>query len=125
MKDQDPQTFMKAHAEVAKAQGVNKVDQEAGVNRESPYISLKGGAKTRFETVKKLLMEVGLGLSVQPIASNTRLPNFAKANAVVVIKPAAAKLAIAAKPAVPKQAIGPRHNSTKQSFSVAIIYSYQ
>ncbi|MCP1518940.1 putative addiction module antidote protein [Pseudomonas migulae] len=38
-----------ALGEVAKAIGVNKVAQEAGVNRESLYKVLKGGTKTRFE----------------------------------------------------------------------------
>jgi probable addiction module antidote protein len=124
MKAQDPQMLMKALAEVAKAQGVNKVAQEAGVNRESLYKSLKGGAKTRFETVKKLLMAVGVELTVQPIAANAPAPNFAKPAAAaakptaavaqktasakpaaaVAKKPAAAKIAAAAKPAVPKPA---------------------
>lgn len=106
---------MKAIAEVAKAQGVNKVAQEAGVNRESLYKSLKGGAKTRFETVKKLLMAVGVELTVQPIAANSMVSNIAKPTAVAkkpavakptkaVAKPTATKLAAATKPAVPKQA---------------------
>jgi probable addiction module antidote protein len=52
MKAQNSQMLMKAIAEIAKAQGVNKVADEAGVNRESLYKSPKGGAKIRFETVK-------------------------------------------------------------------------
>ncbi|MCW8277835.1 putative addiction module antidote protein [Pseudomonas sp. PCH199] len=78
IKAQDPQMLMKALAEVAKAQGVNKVAQEAGVNRESLYKSFKGGAKIRFETVKKLLRAVGVELTVQPIAANQSAPNFTK-----------------------------------------------
>lgn len=67
MKAQDPQLFMKALAEVTKAQGVNKIAQEAGVNRESLYKSLKGGPKTRFETIQKLMTALGVELTVQPI----------------------------------------------------------
>src|SRR5471032_2169125 len=67
MKAQDPQIFMKALAEVAKAQGVNKV---AEVNRESLYKTLKGGSKTRYETIQKLMLALGVELTVQPIAIN-------------------------------------------------------
>ena len=69
MKSQDPQVLMKALAEVAKAQGVNKVAESAGVNRESLYKTLKGGSKTRYETIQKLMLALGLELTVQPIAA--------------------------------------------------------
>lgn len=104
MKDQNPQTLMKALAEVAKAKGVNKVAQEAGVNRESLYKSLKGGANTRFETVKKLLMAVGVELTVQPIVANALAPDVAKPATPVAEKTVTAKIAVAAKPAIPKPA---------------------
>ena len=68
MRSQDPQLLMKALAEVAKAQGVNKVAEAAGVNRESLYKTLKGGSKTRYETVQKLMVALGVELTVQPIA---------------------------------------------------------
>ncbi|WP_457438485.1 addiction module antidote protein [Pseudomonas sp. TE3786] len=98
IKAQDPQLLMKALAEVAKAQGVNKVAQAAGVNRESLYKSLKGGEKTRFETVRKLMRAVGVELTVQPIAVNTPTPNAAAASK----KPATRKVAAPAKPPVIK-----------------------
>ncbi|AZE84901.1 Addiction module antidote protein [Pseudomonas orientalis] len=69
MKAQDPQVLMKALAEVAKAQGVNKVAEAAGVNRESLYKTLKGGSKTRYETIQKLMVALGVELTVQPIVS--------------------------------------------------------
>jgi probable addiction module antidote protein len=68
MKSQDPQVFMKALAEVAKAQGVNKVAEAAGVNRESLYKTLRGGSKTRYETVQKLMLALGVELTVQPMS---------------------------------------------------------
>ena len=71
MKSHDPQVLMKALAEVAKAQGVNKVAEAAGVNRESLYKTLKGGSKTRYETVQKLMVALGVELTVQPIAATT------------------------------------------------------
>ncbi|ELQ12248.1 MULTISPECIES: addiction module antidote protein [Pseudomonas] len=71
MKAKDPELLMKALSEVAKAQGVNKVARDAGVNRESLYKSLKGGAKTRYDTIRKLMEAVGVELTVQPIATNS------------------------------------------------------
>ncbi|CAN2971374.1 putative addiction module antidote protein [Pseudomonas fluorescens] len=65
----DPQVLMKALAEVAKAQGVNKVAEAAGVNRESLYKTLKGGSKTRYETVQKLMLALGVELTVRPITA--------------------------------------------------------
>ena len=65
----DPQGLMKALAEVAKAQGVNKVAEAAGVNRESLYKTLKGGSKTRYETVQKLMLALGVELTVRPITA--------------------------------------------------------
>ena len=67
MKAQDPHILMQALAEVAKARGVNKVAQDAGINRESLYKSFKGGAHTRFETINRLMRALGVELIVQPI----------------------------------------------------------
>ncbi|NVZ71721.1 addiction module antidote protein [Pseudomonas costantinii] len=72
MKSQDPQILMKALAEVAKALGVNKVAEAAGVNRESLYKTLKGGTKTRYETVQKLMIALGVELTVQPIVATAK-----------------------------------------------------
>ena len=65
----DPQALMKALAEVAKVLGVNKVAEAAGVNRESLYKTLKGGSKTRYETVQKLMLALGVELTVRPITA--------------------------------------------------------
>ena len=64
-----------ALGEVAKAIGVNKVAQEAGVNRESLCKVLKGGTKTRFETIRKLMTAIGLELTVRPIAAPAAAPS--------------------------------------------------
>ena len=83
MASQDPQVLMKALAEVVKAQGVNKVAEAAGVNRESLYKTLKGGSKTRYETVQKLMLALGVEPTVQPLAVN----QAARARPAVVGKP--------------------------------------
>jgi probable addiction module antidote protein len=46
------------------------VAEAAGVNRESLYKTLKGGSKTRYETIQKLMLALGVELTVQPIATN-------------------------------------------------------
>jgi probable addiction module antidote protein len=97
-----------ALGEVAKARGVNKVAQDAGVNRESLYKVLKGGAKTRFETIRKLMTAIGLELTVRPIEAQAedrseRRPVSGKAAAKPVAAKRTAKAAVtkvAAKPAV-------------------------
>lgn len=67
MKENNPQILMQALGEVAKARGVNQLAQDAGVNRESLYKTLKKGDKTRFDTVQKLLLALGVELTVKPV----------------------------------------------------------
>ncbi|VVN32094.1 hypothetical protein PS662_04935 [Pseudomonas fluorescens] len=66
--------FIHALGEVAKAKGMNRVALEAGLNRESLYKLLKGGSKTRFETIRKLMTAIGLELTVRPIAPPAAAP---------------------------------------------------
>ena len=63
----DAQILMHALGEVAKARGVNQFAQDAGVNRESLYKTLKGGDKTRFATIQKLMVALGVELTVRPL----------------------------------------------------------
>ena len=58
MKANDAQTLMHALGEVAQAKGVN---------RESLYKTLKGGDKTRFTTIQKLMLALGVELTVRPL----------------------------------------------------------
>ena len=71
MKANDAQTLMHALGEVAKAKGVNQFAQDAGVNRESLYKTLKGGDKTRFTTIQKLMIPLGFEVTDRPLK---RLP---------------------------------------------------
>ncbi|WP_207284518.1 addiction module antidote protein [Pseudomonas sp. FW300-N2A2] len=64
-----------ALSEVAKAKGVSNVALEAGLNRESLYKVLKGGAKTRFETIRKVMTAIGLELTVRPISTPATSPS--------------------------------------------------
>jgi probable addiction module antidote protein len=65
LEDPNPDVFLHALADVAKARGISKVAKEAGVGRESLYKALAPGAKIRYETVRKLLTSLGLRLTVR------------------------------------------------------------
>lgn len=99
IKTGDPQLLMRALADVAKVQGINNVAQAAGVNRESLYKTLKGGAKTRFDTVTKLLKALGVELTVQPITVDEPAPTAVKRTRTAAKQSATTKIAVAAKPA--------------------------
>ena len=64
LEDLNPDVFLHAVADVAKARGMSKVAKEAGLGRESLYKALAPGAKIRYETVRKLLDAFGLRLTV-------------------------------------------------------------
>ncbi|MDR3038332.1 MAG: putative addiction module antidote protein [Candidatus Adiutrix sp.] len=66
----DPDFFLAALAQAARARGINRLAQDAGVGRESLYKTLSSGAKPRFETIVKLTRALGCSLSIVPLASN-------------------------------------------------------
>jgi probable addiction module antidote protein len=105
MKENDPELLMQALSEVAKAQGVNKVAKEAGVNRESLYKTFKGGVKTRYETIRKLMEAVGVELTVQPIAAKAAAAGWPNAQPRMAAKAAAPKAP--ARPAAAKASAKP------------------
>ena len=64
LEDPNPDVFLHAVADVAKARGISKVAKEAGLGRESLYKALPPGAKIRYDTVRKLMDSLGLRLTV-------------------------------------------------------------
>jgi len=64
LEDPDPEVFLIAVANVAKARGIAKVAQDSGLGRESLYKALAPGAKPRYETVRKLMDALGVKLTV-------------------------------------------------------------
>ena len=64
LEDPNPNVFLRAVADVAKARGMSKVAKDAGLGRESLYKALAPGAKIRYETVRKLLESLGVRLTV-------------------------------------------------------------
>lgn len=53
--DPNPELFIHALADVAKARGMAKVAKKAGLGRESLYKALSKGSHPRFETISAVL----------------------------------------------------------------------
>ena len=51
--------------DIAKARGMKKIAEDAGLGRESLYKALAPGAKPRFETVMKVLKSLGVSVQVK------------------------------------------------------------
>ncbi len=64
LEDPNPDVFLLAVANVAKARGMAKIAKESGLGRESLYKALAPGAKPRYETVRKLIESLGLHMTV-------------------------------------------------------------
>lgn len=66
LEDENPDVFLAAVADVAKARGMTALANSTGLGRESLYKALASGAKPRYETIVKVLRGLGVKLTVQP-----------------------------------------------------------
>ncbi len=64
LENPDPDAFLVAVRDVAKARGIATVAANAGLGRESLYKALRPGAKPRFDTVRRLLEALGVKLDI-------------------------------------------------------------
>ncbi len=64
LEDENPQVFLAAIADVAKARGMTDIAKATGLGRESLYKAFAQGAKPRYETVCKVLSSLGVKLVV-------------------------------------------------------------
>jgi probable addiction module antidote protein len=62
--------LLQALADVARARGMTRMAEEAGLGRESLYKTLAPGAQPRFETVLRLIRALGVELHATPAASS-------------------------------------------------------
>ena len=60
MEDENPDVFLAAIGDVAKARGMSVVAQKSGLGRTSIYKAVSPGAKPRYETILKLLHALGV-----------------------------------------------------------------
>ncbi len=64
LEDENPDVFLAAIADVAKARGMSAVAQSTGLGRESLYKALAPGAKPRYDTILKVLHGLGVKLTI-------------------------------------------------------------
>lgn len=64
LEDENPDVFLAAIGDVAKARGMSAIAQSSGLGRESLYKALAPGAKPRYDTILKVLRSLGVKLTV-------------------------------------------------------------
>ena len=62
--DGNPDVFLAAVGDVAKAKGMSSIAASTGLGRESLYKAFAPGAKPRYDTVLKVLRSLGVRLCV-------------------------------------------------------------
>ena len=70
MEDPDPNVFLAALGDVAKARGMARLAKDSGLSRESLYKTLAPGAKPRFETILKITRALGVPMAPVSTAGN-------------------------------------------------------
>lgn len=71
LEDPNPDMFLIAVRDVAKARGMTQLAKDAGLGRESLYKALAPGAKPRYDTILKLLEALGIKIHAIPRHSSS------------------------------------------------------
>ena len=66
LEDENPNVFLQAIADIAKARGMSKLAKDIGLGRESLYKALAPGVKPRYDTIIKLVRALGVELHTTP-----------------------------------------------------------
>ena len=74
LENPNPDVFLAAVRDVARARGMTQLARDAGLGRESLYKALTPGAKPRYDTVLKLLQVLGIKLVASPSSRQTTPP---------------------------------------------------
>ena len=69
LEDPNPDLFLIAVRDVARARGMTQLAKDTGLGRESLYKALTPGAKPRYDTVMKIMHALGVKLTAAPISS--------------------------------------------------------
>ncbi|HUZ67978.1 MAG TPA: addiction module antidote protein [Beijerinckiaceae bacterium] len=64
VEDANPDVFLAALGDVAKARGMAQIAKDAGLGRESLYKALSTGAHPRYETVNAVLRALGVKFTI-------------------------------------------------------------
>jgi probable addiction module antidote protein len=62
--DPNPDVFLAALGDVAKARGMAQIARDAGLGRESLYKALSAGARPRYETINAVLHALGVKFAI-------------------------------------------------------------
>jgi probable addiction module antidote protein len=65
LEDSDPDVFLTAVRDVARARGMAQLAKDAGLSRESLYKALSGDRSPGFDTILKVIGALGLKLHAQ------------------------------------------------------------
>lgn len=96
--EDDQDLLLSALDDIARARGMSKVAEDAGLTRPSLYKALKPGAKPGFSTVSKIMGALGVRMVAKPMAPTKAVMASKKPNAKAAsAKKAAASSATAAK----------------------------
>lgn len=76
MEDANPDVFLMALRDVARARGMGELAKASGLGRESLYKALAPGAKPRYETIVKVMNGLGVALlaKTDPSRASPRAP---------------------------------------------------
>jgi probable addiction module antidote protein len=64
LEDSNPDVFLAAIGDVAKARGMAAIAKSTGLGRESLYKALAPGAKPRYDTILKVLHGLGVKITL-------------------------------------------------------------
>lgn len=67
LQDPNPDMFLVAVKNVARARGMAQLAKDTGLGRESLYKALAPGAKPRYDTLLKVLRALGVKLHAEPV----------------------------------------------------------
>ena len=67
LEDEDPNVFLMAVKDVARARGMTQLAKDSGIGRESLYKALAPGANPRYETIMKVVHALGVKLHAEAI----------------------------------------------------------
>lgn len=65
LEDPNPEVFLAAVKDVARARGMAQLAKDTGLGRESLYKALSPGAKPRYDTVLKVIRALGISLHAE------------------------------------------------------------
>lgn len=63
LEDENPELFLTALKDVARARGMSQLAKDTGLGRESLYKALTPGAKPRYDTILRVVHALGVKLS--------------------------------------------------------------